>query len=309
MENEYFGILTEEMDNSFSHDEMETFLIEKNILEIVLPLRHIKDNKTLEKSSIERVNRVYLNEIHYDFSSELVHDIHQFLLNNFFKRALEINLMMVNKEFGANTYGLSQKKKRKEALKKFEKLFFELIETNTEKRLASLKLKRDFIINKLKRKNPLIDNYLFGNNTFFTRELIDEDSLLLEIFEFENKLSILIDLNKKFQFEEDHVFTPKTKAQMIFDQNPEEFHSLEQLVFIEQQLFDNKNKNRAFIVSLFYFFRDEINVKIPKADLFQNIIIDHFSFSFGKIKLSDPTNMNHQKRIKKMKNDWVKFLN
>jgi hypothetical protein len=304
MKQEYFGILTEKMNNSFSHDEMETFLVEKKILEIVFPLRYIKDKKTLEKSSIERVNRVYLNEIHYDFSSELVHDIHQFLLNKFFKGALEVNLMMFNQNFGANTYGLSQKKKRKEALKNFDKLFFEIIESNTEKRLVSLKLKRDLIINKLKRKNPLINNYLFGNNTFFTRELIDKDSLLLEIFEFENKLAILIDLNKKFKFEEDDVFTPKTKAQTIFEEYKDEFHSLKQIEFIEKKLKDLANQNHAFVVSLFFFFKKEIKIKTPSAKIFQEIVNTNFNHNFGEIKLSDPQNLEHQKRLKKIHQEW-----
>ena len=156
----------------------------------------------------------------------------------------------------------------------------------------------------LKKENDLIEHYIIGNTSYYTRELLDTHPLLLDIFFFENILAILIDLNKKFKFEIDDVFTPKTKAQLIYEAFPDEFDSLKQLEFIEKQLVDTKKVNRALVVSLFYLFKVELLIQTPSASLFQNIINDYFSLEIGPLKLSDPENLAHKKRLNNLTEKW-----
>jgi hypothetical protein len=152
---------------------------------------------------------------------------------------------MFNHNFDIKTYGYSKKKKTKEALKEFNSLFLKVCKKDqiglgkdsnnnigAEKRFVTLKKVQGGLIEKLKGEVIILNNYLYGNNGYFTRELIDSHPYLLEIFEFKNKLSILIDLNKKFQFEEDDIFTPKTKAKIIFAEHNDKFQSLKQVEFI-----------------------------------------------------------------------------
>jgi hypothetical protein len=316
MENNYFGILTEEMYNNFSEDEMKNFLIENHIIHGKIPGTFIEDRKTNEKGGTERVIRFYTKDLVYKYSDKLVNSIFNFL-NKYLVGSIETNLMMFNHSFDIKTYGYSKKRKTKEALKEFNSLFFKICEKDqiglgknssdkigAEKRFVTLKKVQGGLIEKLKGEEIILTNYLYGNNDYFTRELIDTHPYLLEIFEFENKLSIMIDLNKKFKFEEDDVFTPKTKAKIIFEEYNDKFQSLKQVEFIEQKLKNIANQNHSFVVSLFFFFKKEIKIKTPSAKIFQEIINNNFNHNFGEIKLSDPENLEHKKRLKKLHLEW-----
>lgn len=309
IENRFYGVLTEEMHNTSDENEMFIFLIQNKIIAPILPLTHIKTNKTNEKAGVERIMRVYINDIQYDYSTNLLSEIHSFLINVFFINAMKVNLKVFNDKITANNYGLSKKKKRNYALKQFDNLFFEIISDKSPCRLQSLHEKRKLIVQKLSKKSLLIDNYLYGNIDFFTRELIDTDPLLLEIFEFENKLFKIIDINNKFKFEEDNIFTPKSISQKIFEKYEDEFDSLKQIEFIEYQIKLKEKTKRADIVSLFDFFSNRLNIKTPSGKVFGEIINSYFDFNFSKIKLNSSESTKHFKNIEKLKKDWENFTN
>ena len=128
--------------------------------------------------------------------------------------------------------------------------------------------------------------------------------IVQKIFQFENDLKILIKLNRKFSFTKDDVFTPKPKSKQIFEEFQDKFHSLKQIKFIEKQLENLSNQNHAFVVSLFYFLKKEIGIKTPSAKIFREIINENYSLNIGEIKLSDPNNLKHKERIKKIHEDW-----
>lgn len=321
MQNDYFGILTEEMYNSFSEDEMKNFLIENHIIQGTIPGTFIEDRKTSEKGGTERVIRFYTKDLVYKYSDKLVQIIFNFL-NKYLVGSIETNLMMFNHSFDIKTYGYSKKKKTKEALKEFNSLFFKICEKDqiglgqnsgdkigAEKRFVTLKKVQGGLIENLKGEETILNNYLYGNNDYFTRELIDTHPYLLEIFEFENKLSILIELNKKFKFEEDDVFTPKPKSELIFKEHSNEFDSLKQVEFIEHQIITKEKVNRAFIVSLFDFFSNNLNITTPSGKIFGEIINHYFNFKFGEVSLNGSEGNNHNRRIQELKKEWEIFTN
>lgn len=323
MNYKYFGILTEDMYNSFDEDQMLNFFLEKHLITAYRTLEYIKkeDKLTNEKGQFETTVRGMLSDFKYKYSEELLDHIFLYL-KSFFSGLIEVNIIMYNRNFDIKTYGYTKKKKRKEAFIKFDKLFFKICkeeqiglgknlnnETGAEKRFVTLKKVQGGLIQKLKGEEIILTNYLYGNNDYFTRELIDTHPYLLEIFEFENKLSIMIDLNKKFKFEEDDVFTPKPKSELIFKEHSNEFESLKQIEFIEHLITTKEKINRAFIVSLFDFFSRKLIVKTPSAESFGKIINHHFNFNFGEIKLNGSEGDLHFKRIKKIKKDWEDFTN
>ncbi|MEE9407703.1 MAG: hypothetical protein V3V28_06490 [Polaribacter sp.] len=164
------------------------------------------------------------------------------------------------------------------------------------------------LIEKIKQEETILHCYLYGHTDYFNRELLDTHPLLLEIYEFENKLNIIIELNKKFQFEKDDFFTPKSIAQKIHEDYPKDFDSLLQLQFIEHQILNNKKVNRAYIFSIFYLFKKELSINAPTAKLFGEVINSYFNFDFGELKDNSSTNLEHDKRIEKLKKDWNNFL-
>ncbi len=313
----YFGIYTSDKS---SQNEVIGFLVENNILIPITPLTSFEKSNTAEKGGVKLVFRFAYNNVSYDFTEKFIDEIFLYI-KTFMTGLINSNLILFNRDFDILTYGYSPKKKRKEALKKFDKIFYELIEKNkigvdpnsdgyigSESRFPVLKKEQLSFKNRLKFDLDIVLNYLLGNRDYFNRELLDNHPLLIEIFEFENSLKILIELNRRFKFEHDDIFTPKPKSSLIFEKYSSKFHSLQQVQFIEQQLICEENRNRAYVVSLFYFFKDEIKIKKPSADLFAELIIKNFNFNFGKIQLSDPTNNEHKNRVIKIKEDWDKFI-
>tara|TARA_R110002126_G_scaffold291495_1_gene453172 strand:- start:1901 stop:2866 length:966 start_codon:yes stop_codon:yes gene_type:complete len=321
MELKYFGLLTEEMYNTLNDDEMFHFLNENGVIESYIPATFIKKRKTNQKNGFEWVIRFYLEDKENRFSNRLFKEMYSFI-KSFIKDSIETNLLMFNKEFDINNYGLSNNKKRKNGLKIFNKLFFELINKESiqidrnfsnnlgaEKRFKTLKKEQIGLIEKFRNEHAMIDCYLFGYSDYFNRNLLDTKPILLEIYEFENKLKKLLELNKKFSFEEEHTFTPKTVAQKIYEEFAEKFDSLKQIEFIEQQITSQTKVNRSFIVVLFDLFSNELKIPMPSGKDFGIIINKYFRYSFSEIKLNGSEGDKHSNQIKSLKKDWINFTN
>jgi hypothetical protein len=321
MENKYFGILTKEMYNNFSEDELHNFLNDNNLIQGVASLKFAEKRDTNEVNGVEIVFRGCISDRTYTYSNSLINKLYLFL-KGYMIGAIETNLMMFNRDFEIKTYGYSNKKKKKIALKEFNRLFYELCEKNeigfdinsnndigAAKRLPTLMQTQKHLIGVLKDENDLSANYIFGDINYFTRELFDKTPYLQLVFEFENKLSILVDLNKKFQFEEDDVFIKKPKSELIFEDYQNEFDSLKQIQFIEHQIVSKEKINRAFIVSLFDFLTNKLKIKTPAAESFGKIINSYFGFTFGEVKLNGSEGDLHSKRIEKIKKEWEDFTN
>jgi hypothetical protein len=315
----YFGIITEEKYRSLSKIDKGNFLFENHLTQLSTPPVTLTFNKTNEKSSFEASGKIPLDNFIYKFSNSLVSNVYLFL-KDYIIGAVKANMIVFYRDFDNDTYGFSKKKKRKEALRRFGELFYQVVsndevgleinsknEKGAEKRVKSLKRKQKELIFRLKKEKELVENYIFGNTEYYTRELLDTHPLLIDVFFFENTLAILIDLNKKFKFEIDDVFTPKTKAQLIYEEYPDEFQSLKQLEFIEKQLFGTVKPNRALVISLFDFFKNKENINTPTAELFGEIINSYFDFKFSTIKLNGSISLKHEKRLEKFKKEWEDY--
>ncbi|QNM86763.1 hypothetical protein H9W90_06505 [Polaribacter pectinis] len=321
MKSKYFGIFTKEKYNIPNPNEIIKLFIKDNIFKETVSGKILEQKKTNEKNGFEFRVGFNLNEREYYYTFELVSEVYSFMMT-YFTGSLKIHLILFQRDFEIENYGLSEKKKKKKAKKIFDKLFFQLtdkkdialnenkIDTNViEKRFNSLKREQNKLIESLKFEEEILNNYLLGKKDFFTRELLDQNQLLLKIFEFEKKLSILIGLNKKFQFEYDDIFTPKPKAKLIYEEYSHEFHSLKQIEFIENQITSIEKVNRAFVKSLFDFFSNKLKIKTPSGKLFGEIINDYFSHNFSIIKLNGSEGDSHDDKIKKIEKDWEIFTN
>ena len=75
----------------------------------------------------------------------------------------------------------------------------------------------------------------------------------------------------------------------------------------ENQIENRENIDRAFIISLFYFFKREINLKMPSTKLFTQIINDFFNLNIGLIKEPSTITDAHINRTNRLKNEWENF--
>jgi hypothetical protein len=319
MKYKYFGILNPTEIDPLDLKQMDLYLLGKGLMVESYRSQVLNNLSTKEigagKVRIEVSNKT-LSYLYFDDISQTVFE---FLIEHY-KAALVAEKAIFTRDFDNETFGLSKLKKKKKGLEYFNK-YFDLAkedqqigleynsagEMEAEKRFKTLfKVKESFKY-QLRQQNNLVLAFLIGHLDYFDKEVFKSTPFLVKLFRFENILSILIYLNTKFKFEEDTIFKPKTKAQNIYEHYLTEFNSLKQLEFIEQQLSIKSNINHAFIVSLFFFFKKELVIKIPSAKLFKEIINTHFNSNIGGIKLSDLENKEHLKRLKKLNEVWSKF--
>jgi hypothetical protein len=255
------------------------------------------------------------------FKKELIIEVYGFFLNHY-KRGLS-DTTLVHLNLSNDTFGLNLEETRKVAIDYFKRIFKSIFPTNPmdftfdadrnvipATKFESLHRKRKHFINNLEKEIDLLLPYLVGDLDFYNRGLFEKNSYLKEVFQFENALKTLIDLNNKFQIEQEDIFTPKSIAQIIFDNYPEDFYSLQQLEFIEEQLNDSANKTYSYIFSLLFFFKNKLNKKIPKETVFRKIMNQYFKANLkGILKTSDSSSKANQRRLENIQKDWLQFLN
>tara|TARA_R110001592_G_C13095826_1_gene743784 strand:- start:542 stop:1504 length:963 start_codon:yes stop_codon:yes gene_type:complete len=314
---QYYKILPNQLYKTNNQDIIIKHLVENNICEKFTTHQYSgnfeKTDVLGEFYSKSRRTKIYDSLI---YSNEVINEFYSFLLTHY--RAGLGQHIIFNLKLHQEIFGLSYTKSKKIALSYFE-VYYNQIPVNPSFKLKfdeirniipatkfeSLKRYKDCLFLNLENKSELIIPYLAGEDNYYNRDLFENNSMIKEIFEFENNLKILIELNNKYQFEKDDIFTPKPKAELIYEDYSDDFHSIEQIQFIEKQFLNEKNRNYSFVVSLFYFFINEIQIKMPSADLFNEIISTNFNFTFSKIKLNDPSNLNHKKRVNKLKKEWL----
>lgn len=317
-ENTFYNILPNELYITNDLDLISEYLIENNICQRFISKSIAgKFEKTDTLGEWSSKGQLYETNKLLIYSNKATKELYTFLLSHY--KAGVGKHITFNLEFHQDTFGLNYDESKKIALAYFD-LYYNEIPINASfklkfdknrniipaARFESLDRYKKSIFLNLERKSELIIPYLAGDEKFYNRQLFENNSMIKEIFEFENNLKILIELNDKYQFENDDIFTPKTISKQILDEYGNLFHSIKQIEFIEKQLENKSNCYHGFVVSLFLFFKDELQIKRPSARIFREIIIEYFEFEFGEIKLSNPNSIKNKERIEKLEEDWNK---
>jgi hypothetical protein len=259
------------------------------------------------------------NNLKYEFKPELAKEVYEFLLKHY-ASGIGTDLIQFKIQFEDETFTLSDKKKRIKGLVYFDAYFKRAIgdrqigleynannEIVPEKRFKTLFDAREDLIYQLRKLHPIIIDYLLGLKEKFDRKLFETDDVIQNIFSFEYNLSILIYLNKLFDIEDEDFFTPKSIAIQIYENYPDQFYSLKQIEFIEEQLSFKENKFYGYVISRYFSFKKELKIMIPKATLFKEIVNNYFDLNISKIQLSDPNNNEHELRMKLIQHKWKEF--
>ena len=319
MKKTYFGTLNPLELYGLGYDQTDKLLFDKGLM-VESYSENIAPSYSTEKLGVMTAKiGISKKNLEYKYTAKLANMTFDFILEHY-KAGVGGDNILFNRHFEDETYGLSKIEKRRIGLDYFNK-YFNLAkgdiqigleynpekEVVSEKRFKTLFRIRESFKYRLQGYNSLVLPYLFGYLDYFNREVFESTPFLVDMFKFENNLSILISLNTKFKFEEDSIFTPKTIAQNIYEEYSKEFHSLKQLEFIELLLSNENNKIHSYIVSLFFFFKKDLQYKVPSAKVFQKLINKNFNLTIGGIKLSDSKNLEHLKRLKSIKEVWTKF--
>lgn len=320
MKYKYFGTIRPEDLEPLYSKKSESFLFNKGLLEQCFSVSGEDAKPTKVIGETRTVVEISDRNLSYKYTDDLAVSVFEFLLERY-KDLIGTEKVLFNRDFKNESFGLSKDEKKKIGLAHFNRHFdFAIGDTEigleynkegeifAENRFKTLFDIRESFKNHLKEQNSLVIAYLIGYLNFFDRELYESNPYLKQIFKFENILSILISLNREFQFEKEDIFTPKSIAETIYEDYQGVFESLEQLQFIEKQILKQKVVKRALILSLFDLFSNELTLKIPSGELFGKIINFHYNFKFGVIKLNGYESVTHINRVKILKKEWEIFL-
>lgn len=319
MKYKYFGCLKESQINSLNENSKINLLKEKNLI----ILSSSKDNHGSIKRRLSKLlfqNNINLKINNYSYSKHVASDYLSFLINHY-SRFIDGDVYQYNKEFDLKTYLLKKKKAKAFALEEFNKVFEMIVDVRfialekdvngklrVSNRFKLIDRERNYkYIDGLRHQKESVFQYLTGNLDFFDVTFFDNNGWLREIIDFEIGTRILKYLNDRFQFEIADNLNDNEKAKFIYKNFQGEFDSLEQLIFIENQIENQQNIDRAFVVALFYFFKKKANLKMPSAKLFTQIINGVFNLDIGLIKDPSSQSKAHLNRSEKLKNEWENF--
>ena len=319
MKHKYFGYLKESQIASLDENSKINLLKEKNLITLISS----KENAGSIKRRVTKLlfqNNINLKTNKYNYSSHVASDYFSFLINHY-SRFIDGDVYQYKKEFDLKTNLLNKKKAKAFALEEFNKVFEMIVDVRlitlekdvngkvrVSNRFKLIYRERDYkYVDRLRHQKESVFQYLTGNIDFFDVTFFDNNGWLQEVIDFEIGTGILKHLNDRFQFEIADYLKDNEKAKFIHENYQGEFESFEQLIFIENQIENKENIDRAFVISLFYFFKKETNLNMPSAKLFTKIVNDFFNLDIGLIK--DPSSQSeaHLKRTEKLKNEWENF--
>lgn len=212
----YFGIIDAKQLDSLNFNQIDTYLFDKKLAYKSYRQTNTKPTHTSELGVVKNRLEISDKNMSYLYIDEVTEVVHDFLLEHY-KAGIGGEKALFQRDFDDETFGLPELEKKKVALDYFNK-YFNLVkgdfpigmeynskrEIVAEKRFKTLYALRESFRYQLQEPNNLVLSYLLGSLDYFSRETFESLPFLIKMFNFENILSILIDLNKKFNFEQEN---------------------------------------------------------------------------------------------------------
>jgi hypothetical protein len=214
----YFGILDPKT-LDLTDIEIETLMLEKGLLVKSLVAQAVRfENNILHMTAPET--------IHINASEELVQEYYKFIIDLYQSQILEIKLPFI-KDFEDEIYGLELADQKEKALNHFKKIYTDIYEdrlsvydeivsddgiphTRNFSKLKMLYHQQEAYKNNLSGTRTSM-YYLVGDRQTYIDSNFVENEIVIEILKFEAWKQIVVELNSRFDFEEDYYFTNKIK--------------------------------------------------------------------------------------------------
>lgn len=329
MKFKYYGIIDPKKLATLTEEDEKTYIASLNLYKDVYGLNYELKNNQISSDDflIENDDDGNINII-FEYTKDklvgtkldypVVLEFIDFLLHKYsiYSGALK----HVLKEFEYETFGYTDSELKKKALNYFQRLFENICDKSyidvpeiregeviPSNRFKALKKRKDELINQVAFDINLSEHYLKGNHAFYNVDLYQNNDLIQQLIYFEDILEVICHFNSVYNFERDDYFSKSSVSYSIYEEYDTSFDSLEQVQFIEKRINENKKKDRAFILALFYFFKKEINIKMPTASQFTNIVNSYFNLNIGLIKAPSSVSNSHIQSIEKLRKQWVNY--
>ncbi len=260
------------------------------------------------------------NEAIVQPTKELVEDFYSYVMS-IFEYDIKSQKFIFFSKFNDEIYGLPFTKQKKIALKYFIDIFntnykdvitlFELktsengiIQTHSSGKLKLIKGQHDAY------KRNLIDEikanqYLEGNKDFFSKENIyPKYPILNEIISFEICVQILVELNDRFNFEEDLYFSEIRFDKENFEKYSNIFKTLESYKFTNNKIKSFTEDHKAHIESLYQVLVEKKLIFNHKEN-FMKFLKEKYNLTITKIISYDKNiNYSHDERVILFESEW-----
>lgn len=313
---EHFGIIKDKEYLQLSKYEKYEKLSELNLTDTKFPYEtvykkttYIRDEfitnligKYKANTSIKVLNKAILQEI-------------RGFLETTYSSNFDLSLLKFLHIYNEEIYALNNKEKRKKSskyYKKFTKKINILLKSNNTvfpnntSYLNKIAILRDSDTSFIQSSQEIIDNYLTGNKSYFSKLLINH-TVFDNFFTIETTFRKLLELNKLYNFDP---FCYTTHQYLLFLYKRKKyrdlFKGLDPFLFLNQIIINN-NLKTSEIISLVIFLNEEKLIK-KKYVLMTNFLFDYYDIKISKIKVVE-TNLEHVARLKLYKESYEKFNN
>lgn len=301
---------------------------EKELIEILLK-EGLFEMKRIASGNSSNINdgilelRMNPEKVIVEPSKDLIDEFYSFIMNEVFKHyILEHKLQFFN-IFNDQIYGLDYSEQKKIGLHHFKNIYKEnyldvitpfedtvsetgIIHSNNFGRLQMLYYQLNAFKNNLADKIKL-NNYLIGDKEFFKKENLSEKYGINDELQFEICVQILVELNDRYQFEDDYYFTNRKNDRAKFKEYDHIFKSLESYQFTDRKIISFKEDEKAKSVSLYQALINK-DLITENKEAFKRFMKAEYNFSPSEIVTYEKDiNRTHDKRVAQFTDDWEKF--
>ena len=153
----------------------------------------------------------------------------------------------------------------------------------------------------------LVMEFLFGNDTFFNAELVENNKVLNKIIRFETNLKILVSLNDRFHFEDDLYFSAMGILKEKYSRYEYMFISFDAFVFTHEKINNFNTSKQANIESLHAVLQALELIHAKDTDFLSYVNTEHGMHMKKIRKYPLLKNRTHDNRVRLFKADWLEF--
>lgn len=307
----YFGIFDQKT-QELSDIELENLMLDNGLLEKKL----IGTATSIENNIL---NFTVSNTIHIKPSKELVQEYYKFIIDLYRSEILEIKLPFF-KIFNDEIYGLDPKEQKKIALDYFKEIYnaiYKDVITIYKQRISSDGIVHTHNFNKLKMlhyqleayKINLSDTrstlcYLTGDRKTYIDSNFIENKTVAEVLEFEAWKQIIVELNSRYEFEDDYYFTNRKNDSAKFKEYEHIFKSLESYQFTDRKIKSFEKDKKAHIESLYQVLKEQKIINSHKEN-FMLFLKTEYEIHITKIISSkEKVNYLNDERVTLFSQEW-----
>lgn len=312
----YFGCIEKDFLKNKSEKEIGDFLVENKLFEVKF---EAKGNSSDIKDGILEL-RYNPTEAIVEPTKELVDDFYSYIID-MYKHEINSDKFVFFNMFNDEIYGLLFNKQKKIALNHFLNIFNEkhinvvnfLELTTSDKGVNHThtggKLKLLYGQYNAYKRNLIeeikVNQYLEGNADFFSKvNLFTKYPNIIKTISFEICLQILVELNDRFQFEEDVYFTQIRFDKENFKKYNNIFKTLESYQFTNNKIKSFVADQKAQIASLYQVLIDEKLIFEHKEN-FMKFLKKEYDLTLTKIISYDKKiNYTHDERVTLFSAEW-----